>query len=97
MRLKVGLLLLDRFETDVHRMPPIKEFTTETTREREWDNVAAIHQGCIQTTTWSVHKSRMGEHRLIPEKFYNKNRDDFNTEPTCLTLTHCGNFVVIGE
>lgn len=78
-------------------MPPIKEFTTETTREREWDNIAAIHIGCIQTTTWSFHKSRMGEHRLIPEKFYNRNRDDYDTEPTCLILTHCGNFVVIGK
>lgn len=78
-------------------MPPIIEFTTELTREKEWDNIAAIHSGTIQTTTWSFHKNRMGEHHLIPEQFTNKNRKDFKTETTCVTLTHCGNFVIIGK
>ncbi|XP_073818920.1 WD repeat-containing protein 36 [Musca autumnalis] len=86
----------NRFEEDSHRMPPILEFTTELTREKEWDNIAAIHSGTIQTTTWSFHKNRMGEHRLIPAQFTNKNRQDFKTETTCVTLTHCGNFVIIG-
>lgn len=78
-------------------MPPIIEITSETTREREWDNIAALHEGIIQTTTWSFHKNRMGEHRLIPEKFQNKNRTDYNTITTCVTLTHCCNFVIIGK
>lgn len=26
-------------------MPPIVEFTSEVTREKEWDNIAAIHEG----------------------------------------------------
>uniref|UniRef100_A0A1I8NQ29 Uncharacterized protein n=1 Tax=Stomoxys calcitrans TaxID=35570 RepID=A0A1I8NQ29_STOCA len=86
----------NRFEEDNHRMPPIIEFTTELTREKEWDNIAAIHSGSIQTTTWSFHKNRMGDHRLIPEHFTNKNRKDFKTETTCVTLTHCGNFVLLG-
>ncbi|XP_023292221.2 WD repeat-containing protein 36 [Lucilia cuprina] len=86
----------NRFQEDNHRMPPIIEFTTELTREKEWDNIAAIHTGTIQTTTWSFHKNRMGEHHLIPEKFTNRNRKDFKAETTCLTLTHCGNFVIIG-
>ena len=25
-------------------MPPIVEFTTETSKDREWDNIAAIHR-----------------------------------------------------
>lgn len=78
-------------------MPPIIEFTTELTREKEWDNIAAIHAGIIHTTTWSFHKNRMGEHCLIPEQFTNRNRTDFKTETTCVTLTHCGNFVIIGK
>ncbi|XP_050328078.1 WD repeat-containing protein 36 [Bactrocera neohumeralis] len=86
----------NRFEEDSLRMPPIIEFTSETTREREWDNIAALHEGVIQTTTWSFHKNRMGRHRLIPEKFQNKNRTDYNTITTCVTLTHCCNFVIIG-
>ncbi|XP_004530020.1 WD repeat-containing protein 36 [Ceratitis capitata] len=86
----------NRFEEDSQRMPPIIEFTSETTREREWDNIAAIHEGIIQTTTWSFHKNRMGEHRLVPMQFQNKNRTDFNAITTCVTLTHCCNFVIIG-
>ncbi|KAM7362233.1 WD repeat-containing protein 36 [Cochliomyia hominivorax] len=86
----------NRFQKDNHRMPPIIEFTTELTREKEWDNIAAIHTGTIQTTTWSFYKNRMGEHHLIPEQFINRNRKDFKTETTCITLTHCGNFVIIG-
>lgn len=30
---------------DPLKMPPIIEFTSEITREKEWDNIAAIHQG----------------------------------------------------
>ncbi|XP_036341537.1 WD repeat-containing protein 36-like isoform X1 [Rhagoletis pomonella] len=86
----------NRFDGDALRMPPIIEFTSETTREREWDNIAAIHEGIIQTTTWSFHKNRMGEHRLIPQKFQNKERVDYETITTSVTLTHCCNFAIIG-
>lgn len=78
-------------------MPPIVEFTSECTREKEWDNIAAIHSGLVVATTWSFHRSKMGELKLVPEQFQNKNRKDFNAEATCISLTHCGNFVIIGE
>ena len=29
---------------DPVRMPPIVDFTTETAKDREWDNIAAIHR-----------------------------------------------------
>lgn len=86
----------DAFDEDVHIMPPIKYFTSETTREKEWDNIGAIHSGIITTTTWSFGKSKMGELKLVPEKFQNKNRRDFISEPSCIVLSHCGNFVLIG-
>lgn len=86
----------NKFSEDPLLMPPIVHFTTETTRDKEWDSIAAIHSGIIHTTTWSFNKHKMGELRLIPEKFHNKNRKDFNTETTCIELTHCGNFVIIG-
>lgn len=77
-------------------MPPIVEFTSDTTREKEWDNIAAIHTGIIQTTTWTFDKNRMGQHRLVPQQFENKNRTNFRNETTCIVLTHCGNFALIG-
>lgn len=84
-------------QEDPFQMPPIVEFTAESTREREWDNIAAIHLGLVVATTWSFSKCKMGELRLVPEKYQNKNRTDFNAEATCISLTHCGNFVIIGE
>ena len=32
------------------RMPPIVDFTTETAKDREWDNIAAIHR-CLGFST----------------------------------------------
>ena len=33
-----------RVTDDPVRMPPIVDFTTETAKDREWDNIAAIHR-----------------------------------------------------
>lgn len=78
-------------------MPPIIQFTSETTREKEWDNIAAIHSGLTVATTWSYNKTKMGDLKLIPEKFQNKNRKNLIVEATCISLTNCGNFVNIGK
>ncbi|EDW59190.1 WD repeat-containing protein 36 [Drosophila virilis] len=86
----------NRFQYDKYSMPPILEFTSDVAREKEWDNIAAIHAGIIQTTTWTFHKSRLGEHRLVPKQFQNKNRVNFQSETTCIISTNCGNFVIIG-
>lgn len=78
-------------------MPPITYFASEMTRDKEWDSIAAVHSGLVMTTTWSFDKCRMGDLKIVPEKFHNKNRTDFESEAVCLCLTHCGNFVVIGK
>lgn len=77
-------------------MPPIVHFASEPTRDKEWDNIAAIHSGLVQTTTWSFSKQRMGDLKLVPEQFHNKTRTDFGAEATCVCVTHCGNFVLVG-
>uniref|UniRef100_A0A6E8VJC9 WD repeat-containing protein 55 homolog n=1 Tax=Anopheles coluzzii TaxID=1518534 RepID=A0A6E8VJC9_ANOCL len=82
---------------DPFRMPPISYFTSEVTRDKEWDSIAALHQGLVQVTTWSYDKRRMGDLHLVPEAFQNKqHKKDFSVMATCLCLSHCGNFVVIG-
>ncbi|VEN56885.1 unnamed protein product [Callosobruchus maculatus] len=82
---------------DPLKMPPIVNFTSETTREKEWDNIAAIHQGLALVTTWSYDKVKMGELKLLPERFSKKKVNvDLDVTATCLDLTHCGNFVVVG-
>lgn len=80
--------------SDVRRMPAILSFTSETARESSWDNVAAIHRGKPFVTTWSSRFQRMGEHKLVHDRF---TKGDFNTAVvTCLDLTVCGNFVIVG-
>ncbi|XP_053659157.1 WD repeat-containing protein 36 [Anopheles marshallii] len=82
---------------DPFRMPPISYFTTEITRDKEWDSIAALHQGLVQVTTWSYDKRRMGDLHLVPEAFQNKQQNkDITITASCLCLSHCGNFVTIG-
>ncbi|XP_034945888.1 WD repeat-containing protein 36 [Chelonus insularis] len=73
-------------------MPPIINFVCEKTREKEWDNIAAAHLGLGLITTWSYDKLRMGEHKLLPNRF----KKNYNANVTALCLTQCGNFVIIG-
>ncbi|XP_066252400.1 WD repeat-containing protein 36 [Euwallacea similis] len=82
---------------DPLKMPPIIKFTSETTRDKEWDSIAAIHLGLSMVTSWSYDKIRMGDLKLVPERFQNKNlKNGLEVEATCLCLSHCGNFVIVG-
>ncbi|KAJ8881265.1 hypothetical protein PR048_017741 [Dryococelus australis] len=78
-------------------MPPIIAFTAETTREKEWDNIAAIHQGIPTVTTWSYDKLKMGDLKLLPKRFEDIMwKGQSKVSATCVCLSHCGNFVIIG-
>lgn len=77
-------------------MPPITDFTSETTREKHWDSIVALHSGLVMATSWSFDKRKMGELKIVPEKFQEKNRVDFRTVASTLNMTQCGNFVIIG-
>lgn len=81
-------------------MPPIVRFTSETTREKEWDSIAAMHLGVPEVTTWSYGKLKMGSLKLKHDRFKQKRTGGLwkwsRASPSTLCLTHCGNFVVIG-
>lgn len=77
-------------------MPPISTFTSETTRDKEWDSIVAVHRGIPTVTTWSFDKSKMGDHKLCHERFKKNVSGQKGISATCVYLTHCGNFVVIG-
>lgn len=48
-------------------------------------------------TSWSYDKKKMGDLKLVPERFQKQNlKNSLEVEATCLHLTHCGNFVVVG-
>ncbi|XP_015915378.1 WD repeat-containing protein 36 [Parasteatoda tepidariorum] len=77
---------------DPNKMLPVIDFVSETTREKDWDNVAAIHRHSKIVTTWSFDRSCMGEHKPMHERFKGMK----HVEALCLTISSCGNFVLIG-
>ncbi|XP_014271502.1 WD repeat-containing protein 36 [Halyomorpha halys] len=77
-------------------MPPIIEFSSSLVREKEWDNIAAIHLGIPEVTSWSYDKRRMGSHKLLPERLQHRTRVTITDIATSVYVTNCGNFVVIG-
>lgn len=74
-----------------NKLPPIVSFACESTREKEWDNIAAIHKNCATVTTWNYDKCKMGQHRIEQPTF-----DKHSKEATCVCITSCGNFLLIG-
>ncbi|KAF8772052.1 WD repeat-containing protein 36-like [Argiope bruennichi] len=77
---------------DTKKMLPIIDLCSEATREKDWDNIAAIHRNSKIVTTWSYNRSCMGEHKIMHERFKGLK----NVEALCLSISTCGNFVVIG-
>ncbi|GFQ91859.1 WD repeat-containing protein 36 [Trichonephila clavata] len=77
---------------DTKKMPPILDFCSESTREKDWDNIAAVHLHTKVVSTWSFNRSTMGENKLLHQRFQ-KVKDIF---ALCLSISPCGNFVVIG-
>lgn len=77
------------------KMNPIVDFTTEISKETEWDNIACVHQATLVSTTWSFKKQKMGELKLRHPRF-KENKELRGSSATCCTLTMCGNFVLIG-
>ena len=45
-------------------MHPIVDFTTETSKEEEWDNIACVHRDTTVVTSWSFKKQKMGDLKL---------------------------------
>jgi U3 small nucleolar RNA-associated protein 21 len=44
------------------------DFTAETTREKEWDNIACVHRHTTVATTWSFGHQKMGNLKLIHQR-----------------------------
>lgn len=74
-----------------NKLSPIVCFAAETAKEKQWDNIAACHENSSLVTTWNYDKCRMGEH-IISQPTFEKH----DVTATCICITGCGNFLVIG-
>lgn len=79
-----------RSQYDPLIMPPVTRLSLCMQRDKQWDSVAAIHRNLHWVTTWSYHKMKMGQHILKAPGLIK------GDVATCLTVTNCGNFVIIG-
>ncbi|XP_068623262.1 WD repeat-containing protein 36 [Battus philenor] len=79
-----------RIQTDYLVLPSITKISSCMQRDKQWDSIASLHDGMYMATTWSYNKICMGQHKLKPAEM------EKGVEATCLTVTHCGNFVIIG-
>ncbi|OTF78295.1 WD repeat-containing protein 36-like protein, partial [Euroglyphus maynei] len=80
-------------QNDTNVLLPIIDFSAEPIREKEWDNLVACHRNTSIVTTWSVDRMKMGQHKLLHERFRSSSH---NVQAECVYISSCGNFVVIG-
>ncbi|KAM7534686.1 hypothetical protein Aperf_G00000117711 [Anoplocephala perfoliata] len=69
-------------------------------RAHDWDSIAVAHCNRREVSTWNFVKATRGKHWLDPKRFHGKGGDALRvhrrTVATCLCITRCGHFVVIG-
>ena len=91
------------------KMEPIVDFTTDTIREKDWDNIACIHRNTGLTTTWSFGSQKMGSTKsrsldnrkgsgggYLRHPRFKEMANLRRTIATAVCMTSCGNFVFIG-
>jgi len=78
-------------KSTIRKLPPITCFAMETSKEKQWANIAACHEGSNIVTTWSYDRCCMGEHIIHQPSF-----EKHSVSSTCVALSSCGNFLVIG-
>ena len=91
------------------KMEPIVDFTTDTIREKDWDNIACIHRNTGLVTTWSFGSQKMGSTKsrsldtrkgsgggYLRHPRFKEVANLRRTIATAVCMTACGNFVLIG-
>ncbi|XP_050665502.1 WD repeat-containing protein 36 [Leptidea sinapis] len=80
----------NRLKKDNLTLPPITQLSSCMQRDKQWDSIATLHENKKLALTWSYNRICVGKHKLrcpFEEK---------KAVATSLTVTHCGNFVIIG-
>lgn len=77
---------------DPFRMDPIIDFDFKLAREKDFDNLVAIHRDSSTLTTWRVDHCRMGDHKLN----HKRQLRHPDLKATSVLVSNCGNFTVAG-
>jgi U3 small nucleolar RNA-associated protein 21 len=77
---------------DPFRMDPVIDFDFKVAREKEFDNLVALHRDSSMLTTWRVDHCRMGDHKLQHKKHVKHS----SLHATRVLVSNCGNFAICG-
>lgn len=86
---------VNRENSGLSRDNIITDFETESSRQSDWDGILAIHRFEKIATTWNYNKSTIGAHKLLHNRFRDV-RLHRHTTASCVTVTSCGNFGLLG-
>jgi len=80
-----------RYGTSVEelKLPPILDFDSSPSKEREWDNIITCHQDHNKAYTWNFENKVQGRHTLI-------STGPKNSAIKSVAISSCGNFGIIG-
>lgn len=56
---------------DEYMMPPIVDFSSNETKQSDWDSIVCVHENLRMVTTWDFVKASMGKHKIDHERFKN--------------------------
>ena len=59
---------------DQHMMPPIIDFSSNESKQSDWDSIICVHENLRLATTWDYLKSTMGKHKLDHPRFKENER-----------------------
>lgn len=54
---------------DEYKMPPIIDFSSNESKQSDWDGIVAVHENLRMVTTWDFVKSTMGKHKIDHDRF----------------------------
>lgn len=72
------------------KLPPIVDFVVEDARRYEWDSIVSCHVRHKAVHTWNLQNKTVGKHSLVSIHFTE------GAKPSCVCITACGNFAVVG-
>ena len=72
------------------RLPPVLDFESSPAKEQRWSNIVTCHDNDAAAYAWSFSRKALDRRRLL------KNDKNNLSACTCVSLSACGNFVVLG-
>ncbi|OAF65871.1 U3 snoRNA-associated protein 21 [Intoshia linei] len=75
---------------------PISNYSIETSRTQDWNDLVAVHKNFSKASVWSTRLKNQSKNFLTVPNIVLKKYSDDSIYPTCVNISGCGNFAVLG-